>query len=193
TVNCDLPDGAQGVQFAYHSDCGFPPGTSFQPNFTAAYTGPEDADAPIANCGASTAAATTVPTTDPAEGCTEVDPFPVPTGPGDLDFVEKSFLAPDGQTGEPYSVRARTEDEITAQITWSTNGFEGVDPMVISDIADPVAAGSPDIAGSFYDAFDLVRVEAIDPSVDPLMIYDAVTGVELFMDGVWIDAANDPC
>jgi len=193
TVNCDLPDGAQGVQFAYHSDGGFPPGTSFQPNFTAAYTGPEDADAPIANCGASTAAATTVPTTDPAEGCTEVDPFPVPTGPGDLDFVEKSFLAPDGQAGEPYSVRARTEDEITAQITWSTNGFEGVDPMVISDIADPVAAGSPDIAGSFYDAFDLVRVEAIDPSVDPLMIYDAVTGVELFMDGVWIDAANDPC
>jgi len=193
TVNCDLPDGAQGVQFAYHSDEGFPPGTSFQPNFTAAYIGPEDADDPIANCGASSASSGAVAPTPPAEGCATVDPFPVPTDPGDLDFIAKDFLAPEGQTGEPYTVRARTQDEITAQITWSTNGFEGVDPMVISDIADTVAADDDAIEGSFYDAFDLVRVEAIDPSVDPLMIYDAVTGVDLFVDGAWVDAENDPC
>jgi large repetitive protein len=193
TVNCVLPDGAQGVQFAYHSDAGFPPGTSFQPNFTAAYTGPENADDPIANCGASSASSGSVAPTDPAEGCATVDLFPVPTDPGDLDFIAKDFLAPEGQTGQPYTVRARTQDEITAQITWSTNGFEGVDPMVISDIADPVAADDPAIEGSFYDAFDLVRVEAIDPSVDPLMVYDAVTGVDLFIDGAWVDAENDPC
>ncbi|WP_123306649.1 DUF5979 domain-containing protein [Cellulomonas sp. PhB143] len=195
TVNCDLPDDAQGVQFVYDDTTGegIPPGTSVDPNFVASYTGPEDRDDPIANCGASSASSDTVAPTDPAEGCDTVDPFPVPVGPGDLDFIEKDFLAPDGQSGTPYTLRARTQDPITAQITWSTNGFEGVDPMVISDEADPVAADDPAIAGSFYDAFNLTRVEAIDPSVDPLMVYDAITGVELFIDGAWVDASADPC
>ncbi|MEU2198746.1 DUF5979 domain-containing protein [Isoptericola sp. NPDC019482] len=195
TVNCNLPDDAQGVQFVYDDTTGegIPPGTSVSPNFVAAYDGPEDRDDPIENCGASSASNDAVAPTDPAEGCDTVDPFPVPVGPGDLDFIEKDFLAPEGQTGEPYTLRARTQDEITAQITWSTNGFEGVDPMVISDIADPVAADDAAISGSFYDAFDLVRVEPINPSVDPLMIYDAVTGVELFIGGAWVEAADDPC
>ncbi|MFC8922945.1 DUF5979 domain-containing protein [Cellulosimicrobium sp. NPDC057127] len=195
TVNCDLPDDAQGVQFVYDSttEDGIPPGTSFAPNVVATYDGAEDRDAPYTNCGASSASSGTVPPTEPAEGCAVVDPFPVPTGPGELDLVAKDFLAPPGQEQEPYTLRARTQDTITAQITWSTNGFTGVDPMVISDTADPVAADDPAIAGSFYDAFDLTRVEAIDPSVDPLMVYDAVTGVELFVDGAWVDATGDPC
>ncbi|OLT53179.1 DUF5979 domain-containing protein [Cellulosimicrobium sp. CUA-896] len=194
-MNCDLPDDAQGVRLVYDdtTGAGIPPGTSVAPNVVAAYTGPEDADDPIENCGASSASSDTVAPTEPAEGCDTVDPFPVPVGPGDLDFLAKDFLAPEGQSGTPYTVRARTQDEITAQITWSTNGFENVDPMVIGDVADPVAGDDPAIAGSFYDAFDLVRVEAVDPSVDPLMVYDAVTGVELFVDGAWVDAAGDPC
>ncbi|WP_156044172.1 DUF5979 domain-containing protein [Cellulomonas sp. HZM] len=193
SVNCDLPPDAQGVQFHYHSDAGFPPGTSFQPNFVATYDGPQDADDPLTNCGASTAESSTVDPTEPAEGCDTIDPFPVPTNPGDLDFIDKTFLAPDGQSGRPYTVRARTQDPITAQITWSTNGFEGVDPMIISDTADPVAASSPAIANSFYDAFDLTRVEPIDSSVDPKMQYDAITGVELYIGGAWVDAEADPC
>ncbi|MFB7796893.1 DUF5979 domain-containing protein [Isoptericola sp. NPDC056134] len=195
TVNCDLPADAQGVQFVYDDNTGegIPPGTSVSPNFIAAYTGPEDADDPIENCGASSASSGTVAPTDPVEGCDTVDPFPVPVGPGDLDFMDKTFLAPDGQTGEPYTLRARTQDEITAQITWSTNGFENVDPMVISDIADPVAADDPAIADSYYDAFNLTRVEAIDGSVDPLIQYDQIESVELFIDGAWVEASGDPC
>lgn len=191
TVNCDLPDDAQGVQFVYddNSGNGIPPGTSFSPNFVAAYDGPEDADDPIENCGASSASSETVAPTEPAEGCDTVDPFPVPTNPGDLDFIDKTFLAPEGQSGEPYSLRARTQDEITAQITWSTNGFEGVDPMVISDIADPVAADDPAIAGSYYDAFNLVEIQ----TDDPLLQYDQIESVELFIDGAWVEAAGDPC
>ncbi|MFJ3404454.1 DUF5979 domain-containing protein [Promicromonospora sp. NPDC090134] len=184
TVSCDLPEGAEGVQFVYDSEDGFPPGTSFQPNFTAAYDGPADRDDPIANCGASSASSGTVEPTEPAEGCASVDPFPV-DGSGDLDFVDKAFLG-----GDPPSVLARSEDQVTAQITWSTNGFSGVDPMVISDIADP--AGT-DVADSFYDAFDLVQVEPITPAVDPLIGYDQVESVELFVDGAWVEAADDPC
>ncbi|MEN5074621.1 DUF5979 domain-containing protein [Isoptericola cucumis] len=191
TVNCDLPDDAQGVQFVYDDTTGegIPPGESFSPNFVASYDGPEDAADPIENCGASSASSDTVAPTDPAEGCDTVDPFPVPVGPGELDFIEKSFLAPEGQSGTPYTLRARTQDEITAQITWSTNGFEGVDPMVISDIADPVAADDPAIADSYYDAFNLVEIQADDP----LLQYDQVESVELFIDGAWVEASGDPC
>ncbi|GEK20816.1 DUF5979 domain-containing protein [Cellulomonas xylanilytica] len=184
-VSCDLPAGAEGVQFVYDStDGGFPPGTSFQPNFTAAYDGPTDRDDPLTNCGASSASSGTVPPTDPAEGCTTVDPFPV-DGAGDLDLLDKAFLG-----GDPPSVLARSTDQVTAQITWSTNGFSGVDPMVISDIGTPE---STPIATSFYDAFDLVRIEPIDASVDPLIQYDQVESVELFIGGAWVPAAADPC
>lgn len=184
TVSCPLPEGADGVQFVYDSEEGFPPGTSFQPNFTAAYDGPVDRDDPIVNCAASSASSGTVDPTDPAEGCDDVDPFPV-DGMGDLDAVEKTFLG-----GDPPTVLARSEDQVTAQITWSTDGFAGVYPMTISDIADP--AGT-DIGDSFYDAFDLVRVEPVDASVDPLIGYDQVESVELFVGGAWVEAAGDPC
>ncbi|MFI2489030.1 DUF5979 domain-containing protein [Promicromonospora kroppenstedtii] len=184
TVSCDLPEGAQGVRFVYDSEAGFPPGASFQPNFTAAYDGPADRDDPIANCAASSASSTTVAPTDPAEGCATVDPFPV-DGTGDLDAVEKSFLG-----GDPPTVLARSADDVTAQITWSTAGFSGVDPMLLSDIADP--AGT-EVADSFYDAFDLLRMEPVDESVDPLIGYDQVESVELFVDGAWVEAAGDPC
>lgn len=184
TVSCDLPEGAEGVQFVYDSEDGFPPGTSFQPNFTAAYDGPVDRDDAIANCAASSASSGTVDPTAPAEGCATVDPFPV-DGSGDLDAVEKSFLG-----DAPPSVLARSGDEVTARITWSTDGFSGVDPMVVSDIANP---GGTAITDSFYDAFDLVEVEPVDESVDPLIGYDQVESVELFIDGEWAEAAGDPC
>ncbi|MFE7404724.1 DUF5979 domain-containing protein [Isoptericola sp. NPDC057559] len=185
TVSCTLPDDAEGVQFVYDSTAdGFPPGTSFQPNFVAEYTGPTDRDDPIENCGASSASSGTVSPTDPAEGCATVDPFPV-DGEGDLDFIEKTFLGE-----QPVSVLARSDDQATAQITWSTNGFSGVDPMVISDIADPETTP---IADSFYDAFDLVSIPAIDSGLDPLIPYDAIVGVELWNGTAWVQATNATC
>lgn len=185
TVNCDLPENAQGVRFTYDADDGegFPPGTEFQPNFTADYTGPADRDEPIENCAASSAAAETVDPTEPVEGCDTVDPFPT-DGSGTVDFLDKTML------GDPATVRARTDDQVTGRITWSTGGFSGVDPMAISDIADPE---STDISDSFYDAFNLAQIEAIDSSVDPLVEYDAISGVELYNGSEWVQATNSPC
>ncbi|MFE5335020.1 DUF5979 domain-containing protein [Isoptericola sp. NPDC056573] len=185
TVSCDLPADAQGVQFVYDSTAdGFPPGTQFQPNFVAEYTGDPDQDEPLTNCGASSASSSAVGPTEPAEGCATVDPFPV-DGTGDLDFVDKTFLE-----GDPATVLARTDDQVTAQITWSTNGFSGVDPMVISDIADPESTA---VAGSFYDAFNLVSIPAIGSSLDPLIQYDAIVGVELWNGTAWVQATNSGC
>ncbi|MFC7876885.1 DUF5979 domain-containing protein [Isoptericola sp. NPDC057391] len=185
TVSCDLPADAQGVQFVYDSTGdGFPPGTSFQPNFVAEYTGPTDRDDPIENCGASSASSGSVSPTEPAEGCATVDPFPV-DGTGDLDFIDKTFLGE-----QPVSVLARSDDQATAQITWSTNGFSGVDPMVISDVADPATTAIED---SFYDAFNLVSIPAIDSSLDPLIEYDAIAGVELWNGSAWVQASGSGC
>ncbi|WP_277515306.1 DUF5979 domain-containing protein [Cellulosimicrobium cellulans] len=186
TVSCDLPEGAQGAQFVYDSTGdGFPPGTQFQPNFVAEFTGPTGWDEPLENCGASSASSATVDPTEPAEGCATVDPVPVEPGPGAGDLIEKQFLGED-----PVSVLARSDDQVTAQLTWSTGGFSGVDPLVVSDVADPEGTAVED---SFYDAFDLVRVEGIDSTVDPLIQYDLVESVELFVDGAWVEASGDPC
>lgn len=186
TVSCDLPADAEGVQFVYDSTGdGFPPGTSFQPNFVAEYIGPAGADDPITNCGASSASSGTVTPTEPAEGCADVDPFPVDPDPGTLDFIDKTFLGE-----EPVTVLARSDDQATAQITWSTNGFSGVDPLVISDIADPETTA---IADSFYDAFNLVSIPAIDSTVDPLIQYDAIVGVELYNGTDWVQASGSTC
>ncbi|HWJ85107.1 MAG TPA: DUF5979 domain-containing protein, partial [Cellulomonas sp.] len=185
TANCDLPADAEGVQFVYESDEGFPPDTHFQPNFVATYDGPTDRDDPIQNCGASQASSGTVPPTTPAEGCDTVDPFPVDGDGGNLDFIDKTFLG-----DPPVSVLARSDDQATARLTWSTNGFSGVDPMVISDIAD---AETTPIADSFYDAFDLVSIAPIDASMDPLMQYDEISAVELYIDGDWEPVGSCPC
>ena len=185
TVSCDLPDDAQGVQFVYDSTGdGFPPGTQFQPNFVAEFTGPDDWDDPLENCGASSASSDAVDPTAPAEGCATVDPFPVDPD-GGVNLVEKNFLGED-----PVSVLARSDEEVTARLTWSTGGFSGVDPLVLSDIADPDDTA---LADSFYDAFDLVRIEAIDSSTDPLIQYDQVESVELFIAGSWQGVLDDPC
>ncbi|MFE5338754.1 DUF5979 domain-containing protein [Isoptericola sp. NPDC056578] len=184
TVSCDLPPGAQGVQFVYESTGnGFPPGAEFQPNFVAEFTGPEGWDDPVDNCGASSASSGSVSPTEPSEGCAPVDPFPV-DGTGDLDFITKEFL------DAPATVRARTDDQATARITWSTNGFSGVDPMVISDIQDPETTA---VADSFYDAFNLVSIPAIDSDLDPLIEYDAIAGVELYDGTSWVQATNSTC
>ncbi|PFG44653.1 hypothetical protein ATJ88_3389 [Isoptericola jiangsuensis] len=185
TVSCDLPDGAGGVQFVYDSTGdGFPPGTQFQPNFVAEFTGPDGWDAVLENCGASSASSDAVDPTPPAEGCSTVDPFPVDPD-GGVNLVQKDFLG-----GDPASVLARSGDQVTARIGWSTGGFSGVDPVVLSDIADPEGTA---LADSFYDAFDLVRVEPISTAADPLIEYDQVESVELYVGGAWVPAAGDPC
>ncbi|MFD6178217.1 MULTISPECIES: DUF5979 domain-containing protein [unclassified Isoptericola] len=185
TVNCDLPAGAEGVRFTFTADdgSGFPPGTEFQPNFTADYTGPADREDPITNCAYSSASGGSVEMTDPVEACDDVDPFPVDGDGTGADFMDKTFL------GDPPTVQARTDDQVTAQLTWSTGGFSGVGPMVVQDEADPVAADDTAIAGSFYDAFNLVSI-ALD---DPMLQYDQVQSVELFIDGAWVEASGDPC
>ncbi|GAA1988671.1 hypothetical protein GCM10009718_27800 [Isoptericola halotolerans] len=183
TVSCDLPDGAEGVQLVYDSTGnGFAPGTQVQPNLVATFTGSTDQDETLANCAASTASSEAVGTTEPSEACAEVTLEPVDPGVGP-DLLDKEFL------DNPADVVARSDEQATARLTWSTGGFSGMEQVVVQDTADPVAGDDPAIADSFFDAFDLVSIAADDP----LLPYDQIESVELFVDGAWVAATGDPC
>lgn len=73
---------------------------------------------------------------------------------------------------------------------WSTSGATGIDQMRIYDVPDPTP-----LPGSVYDSFDLVRIDRITATMDPLLTYDRVAGIQLFSRSAndWVPAPNDPC
>ncbi|MER3389308.1 MAG: DUF5979 domain-containing protein [Microcella sp.] len=89
------------------------------------------------------------------------------------------------------AVNARSADLATARLTWGTAGTF-FDSVVLSDSAtDP--ATTP-VADTVFEAFDLARIPAITPGMDPLLTFDRVTAVELYVPGSgWVGAAGDPC
>ncbi|GAA3636879.1 DUF5979 domain-containing protein [Microlunatus ginsengisoli] len=182
-----VPADAQGIRFVYHSDNGFPPGTTVNPNLIFDLK-PEAADQnlTIDDCASSSAAADGV---DPAQGAPACDDIHiVPPTPGNADFIDKSW-------DDPAAVGERTQQEKGATIAWSTDGATGIDRMVISDTPDTPPPSQADLPSSVYDSFDLVRIDPISATDDPRLKYDQVLSVELFSasQGRWIDAPGDPC
>ncbi|WP_158299734.1 DUF5979 domain-containing protein [Glycomyces paridis] len=194
-VNLPIPADldVQGLKFDYHDPDGFAPGTSVQPNFQAALRdqkrdGTGDAtgfDTLVTDCASSNASVGDVAdASDPA--CADVQINKVPTdGTGDL--IEKNFLEPTPGSGN--TVIARSGDQIDAELHWSTGGYSGLDQVILSDVADPTIP----IDDSFYNAFDLVSIDAITAADDPWLTYDAVARVELWNGTAWVRAASDPC
>ena len=184
----DVIANAQGIRFVYESESGFPPGTKVTPNITYQVKDdvPPDSDAEIENCASASASS---PTTDPAEDATEppcptVDLVPA-DGSGGFSFVAKGW--------DRTAIGERTGQTAGATLSWSTGGgLERLDQMWISDTPSPSESS---LADSVYDAFDLVRIDPITASMDPLLTYDQVARVELFSRaaGAWITAPADPC
>ncbi|WP_062290683.1 DUF5979 domain-containing protein [Demequina phytophila] len=188
-----FPDDVGGFQFIFESEQGFPPGTTLQPNIVLELDEDVIGTDPITvdNC-ANTAATADNADPDLSEpGCDSITILPIdPDGGGDGaggtgEYVDKDILEP--------TINARTEDEVTARLLWSTGGVSGMDSLTLSDVPAPSAAPA-DLAQSFFDAFDLVAIEAITPATDPLIQWDAVASVELYRVGVgWVEAENSPC
>src|SRR5690606_13048793 len=78
-------------------------------------------------------------------------------------------------------INTRNAERTRARLSWSTDGYNGVDQMVVYD--GPLdLSGEPNPgfwARGMYDAFDLVRIPAINSALDPLLQYDRVY-VELY-------------
>ncbi|MEN9621391.1 MAG: hypothetical protein RL499_1584, partial [Actinomycetota bacterium] len=129
------------------------------------------------------------PTTDPTEATAD-DPAGVELLPtAGVEGIDKTWL-PVASTGIE-AVRARSSDRATARISWGTGGVP-FDSVVISDTADDPATTA--VADTVFDAFDLVRIEPITPALDPLLVYDEITAVELYIPGSgWVAASGNPC
>lgn len=204
-VPSGVQDVAGGIRFVYDytsaDGLGFPPGTDLAPNFTSEvrdegrYTGEppfsEDASTFIPNCAQSGA---TSGTPGVAPGSAAMNPADcprielIPVDPGDADLIDKAFGT--SSSGGVKSVIARSGDTIPSTLRWSTGGFSNLERVEITDTADP---GATPLAQSMYDEFDLTRIQPITPATDPLIAFDQVTAVQLWIGGAWVAAANSPC
>jgi hypothetical protein len=212
TIDPALRESIQGVRFTYrHADYDtlgtlLNPGFSAQPNLSVSLrdelrdgTGEAASstrlDAVVIDNAAQSRVAN--PTADPAEATADttesITLLPTATeggdGSGNVTAISKSWL-PVASTGTE-AVNARSADEATVEISWGTGGA-AFDSVVISDSAsDP--ATTP-VASTVFEAFDLVRIPAITPAMDPLLTYDRIVAVELYLPGTgWTAASGNPC
>lgn len=139
----------------------------------------------------------TNPTANPSEATADtveaISLLPTATeggdGTGNVVAIGKNWL-PVMSTGT-QAVNARSAEEATAEISWGTAGA-AFDSVVISDSANDPAV-TP-VANTVFEAFDLVRIPAITPAMDPLLTYDRITAVELYLPGLgWTPASGNPC
>ncbi len=199
TIPNDVSTAANGIRFVYTADppsseCsgGFPPGTSVSPNLSFAH----DADGPVTtplppvtNCAASSGTTPTAPDATAGPACSDVNFTPV--DPGSIDPIGKAW--------DQDGVIQRSQTQVGATLSWSTDGFTGTQRIDITDTENP---DTTPITDSVFDSFDLVRIDPITPDLDPLLTYDEITEVQLYelpagdtnpADGAWVEASNDPC
>ncbi len=212
TIDPALREVIQGVRFTYrhaaYDTLGtlLNPGFSVQPNLRVTLrdqlrdgTGEAASSTRLVPIDIDNAAQSRVsnPTADPTEATDDtvetVRLLPTATeggdGTGNVAAISKRWL-PVTSTGTE-AVNARSADQATTEISWGTGGAS-FDSVVISDSAsDP--ATTP-VASTVFDAFDLVRIPAISSAMDPLLTYDRVVGVELYLPGSgWTAANGNPC
>lgn len=129
------------------------------------------------------------PTTDPSEATAD-DPASVELLPtAGVEGIDKQWL-PVPSTGIE-AVIARSDDRATARISWGTGGVP-FDSVVVSDTADDPS--TTPVADTVFDAFDLVRINPITTTLDPLLVYDQITAVQLYIPGSgWVATSSNPC
>lgn len=196
----ELRDRMGGLQFDFaNEDPGFEPGNTVQPNFTSELKeGLPGVEAPggehqiVENCAAS--GATGAPGVEPgvaAESCQELQINNPIIGVHDL--LEKKWITPDDGV-----VPSRSGAHATSRLYWSTGGRTGVDQMVVADTRlapgesfDPAAGPSDSVQSTVYNAFNLLKIKAITPELDPSLQWDQVTDVQLWNaeTGAWATIA----
>lgn len=173
-----------GIRFIYNSESGFVPGQSLVPNIsyttrgTSRLTGdqfpsnhspryPGDLEDPlltVENCSASEASSDDLQSerVEVEPPCPEIDLMPIGDGVGP-DLLKQ---------WNPDVVFSHSGQNTTVNLGW-TAGVQGLDKIVISDVATDAVTGKPLAQGnaSVFDSFNLTRIGAIN---DPLFAFDSV-------------------
>ncbi|WEK60706.1 MAG: DUF5979 domain-containing protein [Candidatus Microbacterium colombiense] len=191
-------DDVRGIRFTFDNidPKGFPAGTTVTPYFVSEARGdlrsggdvvPSD-DQPVEYVNQ----ATTTGTGETGGGT------PLTDTDADEDSATIETVANEGTIGidkrwsEP-TVSAQSGQLRGTTLSWRVDpGFGRIsitDPAPAVDAFDPSSAPGA-VAGTVYDAFDLVRIDAIPANSTPFsngwyMRYDIVDAVELFVGGAW--------
>ena len=162
-----------------------PPGFNVMTNYGVALkSGVANAEATVVNDVESEVFNASIDKGHTDQSDASVDLMPVDgAGP---DLVDKTWLND--------SVPALSGGSRTARIGWSTQGLNFA-TMTITDPATTAELGpdAPGIASSVYDAFNLRSIGAITPLIDPQIVNDQVSKVELFRAGAWVDVTTQAC
>jgi uncharacterized repeat protein (TIGR01451 family) len=191
-VDLDV-DLVTGLRYAFTNDTGFAGGTTVAPNtvFQARQTLRSAPDT-----------ATSIPDADPsryenravavAEGVVdggvivesdEVDDVAVGSivsfdGIGSV-LANKRFTAPGGSANLDF-VNAQSGENVGTLLQWGVTAT-GYDSVVVTD----TAGGETTPHDTVFQAFDLTRIAPVSVQRDPLLRWDTVSTVELFVDGAW--------
>ncbi|MFD4957966.1 DUF5979 domain-containing protein [Microbacterium sp. NPDC058389] len=116
-----------------------------------------------------------------------IDVVPLDPDGNGADFLDKQWTPDD-------NVPALSGETRTARLWWSTDGLN-ISEMTLSDISETeIPANTADTTGSVYDAFDLVRIDPITTTTDPLIANAVVSEVSLYLDGSgWTDITTQAC
>lgn len=197
-----LPSGVsigdvRGIRFTFDNATGFPSDTIVSPYLVTSARGelrsggsttPVDKqsetyeNAATTTGSGKTAVGTPLEDTDADTSSAIID---APAGKGTGITIDKRWSEP--------TVTAQSSQLRGTRLDWRVG--EGYDDVVISDPAltvdafDPTGAPGP-IEASVFDAFDLVRIDAIPADSEPFsngwyMKYDQVDAVELYLNGRW--------
>ncbi|GIT78738.1 hypothetical protein LLS1_04070 [Leifsonia sp. LS1] len=201
-----LPNGTghsdvRGLRFTFADQDGFGQATNVKPGIVFVARGTlRDGSGPTnpgtypaltayENCAVSSASGTVNGganiTSRPAVDCATANVQATDGGPGPL-IASKAW---DGT--KVLQAQSGTTTGVT--LGWGTQ-TTGVTSMVVQDPASP----SP-VSSSVFQAFDLVRIDAITPTstagatYDPLIRWDKVSKVELFDGTAWNDVTSKAC
>ncbi len=190
TIPSGIRDDIHGLKLEWNSPAGFVPGQTLVANVNYALrsnlrednTPLPNAAIELENCSSSSGTSTLSPdsinsnlaTSNP---CPTVELIPTTGGPGGggADLLEKNFINV-GNTNDQEIMSTRNSERTRARLSWSTGGYTGVDEMAIYDGAlDGTGDPSPTAYNlGTWDAFNLVRIPAINSALDPLMQFDKV-------------------
>ncbi|WP_337000771.1 MULTISPECIES: DUF5979 domain-containing protein [unclassified Microbacterium] len=110
------------------------------------------------------------------------------TGVGPGVDVNKRWVEPGDKTTDVDFVDSQSGEIVTTRNDWRT-GTRGIDVL---NLTDPATAPDTDPAGpatTVFQAFDLLSIDPITLTDDPLLAWDDITEVWLFVNGTWTPIA----
>ncbi|WP_460800042.1 DUF5979 domain-containing protein [Microbacterium sp. GXF0217] len=197
-----------GIRFVFDNPDGFPQGFSVQPNvvFDARSdlrdgSGPTDTrDEPEDDAAAQQP--TVYEDEATAQSSADVDGLPdgitsdivdatdtigiqIPAlGEGPLG-VDKRWVDSDDKTTDVDLLDAQSGDIVSTRNEWRI-GTPGIQQLTLSDPATEDGTDPAPAAETVFQAFDLLSVDPITLADDPLLAWDDITEVRLFVDGAWV-------